>query len=213
MHKAYLFDFDGTLVDSMPTWSEKVLGVLRACEISYPDGILKILTPLGDAGVLRYYREKMGVTLSDEEMTAMMDAYALPRYRDEIPLKAGVLDYLLRLRAAGISVNVLTASPHKMLDPCLLNNGIFHLFDHVWSSDDFPSTKADPKTYLEACARLGILPEETVFLDDNVGAVRAAAEAGLFTVGVYDASGESFTEELRAAADAYSLSFENEMIF
>ena len=41
MMKTHIFDFDGTLVDSMPTWTEKVLNILRTCNISYPDDILR----------------------------------------------------------------------------------------------------------------------------------------------------------------------------
>jgi len=34
IHTAYIFDFDGTLVDSMPYWSEKVLNILKKIILS-----------------------------------------------------------------------------------------------------------------------------------------------------------------------------------
>ena len=209
----YLFDFDGTLVDSMPCWSQKMLNILQKSGVDYPADVIRIITPLGDVGTARYFRETLGVPMTEEAMFAQMDAYALPRYRDEIPLKPGVEDYLRRLKAAGCSLNVLTASPHKMVDPCLKRLGVWDLFDHVWSCDDFDTTKSDPAIYLRAMERIGAPACEGVFLDDNIGAIETALHAGVFTVGVYDASGESFAERLRQTADAYLQSFADAPLF
>lgn len=211
--KAYIFDFDGTLVDSMPCWSQKMLNILQRSGVDYPADVIRIITPLGDAGTARYFRESLGVSMTEEAMLTQMDAYALPRYRDEIPLKAGVEDYLRRLKAAGCSLNVLTASPHKMVDPCLKRLGVWDLFDHVWSCDDFDTTKSDPAIYLRAMERIGAPVCEGVFLDDNVGAIETAVRAGLFTVGVFDASGEAFAERMRQTADVYLQSFADAPLF
>jgi len=201
--RIYIFDFDGTLVDSMPYWSEKMLNILRKTNTAYPADVIKRITPLGDAGTAKYFREELGVPLSDREMFAMMDEFALPKYRDEIQLKDGVSDYLQKLSAKGYSLNVLTASPRKMLDPCLARLGIDRLFENIWSCDDFGTTKSDVNIYLEAVRRIGGKTCDAVFFDDNIGAIRTAAAAGLYTVGIYDASGEDFIGEMRSAADTY----------
>ncbi len=205
----YLFDFDGTLVDSMPSWMRKVLNILDKSGVSYPDDIIKIITPLGDLGTAKYFRDVLGVEMTLDEMFVMMDEYALPKYRDEIILKEGVFDYLTALRQKGASLNVLTASPHKMLDPCLKRNGIYDLFDNVWSSDDFGLTKSNPEIYREVARRLGKDEGEIAFFDDNIGAVRTASEAGLFTVAVFDESATDFTDEIKTVADLYVESFEH----
>jgi len=208
MIRACLFDFDGTLVDSMPHWSQKMLNILIHCGVDYPSDIIKRITPLGDLGTAKYFREELGVPLSIDEMIAMMDAYALPRYRDEIIAKPGVIAYLQRLRAAGYSLNVLTASPHKMLDPCLKRIGIYDMFDNVWSCDDFATTKSDPAIYVRAAEQIGVGVGEVAFYDDNIGALRTAAAAGMYTVGVYDPTAEDFTAQMKALADRYVYSFD-----
>ncbi len=208
MKKAYIFDFDGTLVDSVPCWSEKMLNILRSEGIVYPADIIKIITPLGDAGTAEYFRDVLGVRLSKEQMFDRMDAYALPRYRDEIQLKPGVQAYLHKLKGEGCSLYVLTASPHKMVDPCLRRNGVYALFDNVWSCDDFGTTKSDPGIYREAAGRIGVGVKDAVFFDDNLLAVQTAAKAGMKTVGVYDPTAEEFAQQLRSCADRYIHSFE-----
>ncbi len=208
--KAYIFDFDGTLVDSMPTWSAKMLRILEHYGVSYPADVIKRITPLGDIGTAKYFREELGVPATDEEMYAQMDAYALPKYRDEILLKPGVEAYLRGLYAAGASLHVLTASPHKMVDPCLHRLGVDGLFTNIWSCDDFGMTKSQPEIYKEAAKRIGAAVEDCVFFDDNIGALQTAKTAGMATVGVYDSTGEDFAEQMKATADRYILTF-NEM--
>lgn len=208
MSKAYLFDFDGTLVDSMSSWSEKMLNILRQTGVAYPADIIKILTPLGDKGSAAYFRDVLGVKLSEAEMYARMDSYALPKYRDEILLKPGVEAFLRKCREEGITLHVLTASPHKMLDPCLRRNGIYDLFGNVWSCEDFGTTKSDPAIYRRAAVKMGVDAADAVFFDDNLLAVQTAAQAGMQTVGVYDPTGEDFIQALKASADKYIYSFE-----
>ena len=94
----YLFDFDGTLVDSMPTWSAKMLYVLKESGTPYPADIIKIITPLGDLGSAEYFKNSLGCAWTKEQMLAKMDEYALPKYRDDIALKDGVKAYLQSLR-------------------------------------------------------------------------------------------------------------------
>ncbi len=206
-HSVYMFDFDGTLVDSMPHWSEKMLNILRTTNTPYPADVIKRITPLGDIGTAKYFRDELHVPLTLDEMFVMMDDYALPKYRDIIGLKEGVRNYLTMLREHGCSLHVLTASPHKMVDPCLKRLGIFGWFGNVWSCDDFGTTKSDPQIYIEAVRRIGADIAGTVFFDDNIHAVKTSREAGLYTVGVYDPSGEDFTEEMKTAADRYFSTF------
>ena len=203
MHHTYIFDFDGTLVDSMPSWAEKVLNILRECGVEYPADIINIVTPLGDRGTAEYMRGVLGVPLSLEEIFRQMDEFALPKYRDEIVLKEGVREYLARLREAGCTLHVLTASPHKMVDPCLRRLGIFDWFENVWSTDDFGMVKSDTAIYRAAAERIGADVSDAVFFDDNLMAIRTARAAGMYAVGVHDASSDALAEEIRRAADLY----------
>lgn len=205
----YIFDFDGTLVDSMEQWSAKMLNILNTYGIEYPPDIIKKITPLGDKGAYEYFKEHFNLEMSLDEFMKMIDDYALPLYRDIIGFKDGSVPvFLKRLKASGNTLCVLTASPHKMLDPCLKRLGICSLFDHIWSCDDFGMTKSNPRIYLSAIAMSGGSPSDGVFFDDNIEACRTAKTAGLYTVGVYDKSGASFKEELSKIADKYIYSFD-----
>ncbi len=207
MPKTLIFDFDGTLVDSMPYWGGAMVAFLDAQGLAYPADIVARITPLGNAGAVDYFRRHLGLTASDEEAIAFIVAAMLPHYRDTILLKEGVAPFLRAARDAGYTLAVLTASPHATLDPCLKRNGVYDLFDEVWSCEDFGTTKSDPAIYTAAAERLGTTVEGCVFFDDNIHAVATAKAAGMHTVGVYDPSGESFAEELKATAEKYIMGF------
>ena len=198
----YLFDFDGTLVDSMPSFAAVMLRILNEYGISYDEDVVKIITPLGYQGTARYFKT-LGIDETVEALTEKMNLYAKEDYLYHIPAKEGVAETLYALRAAGASLNVLTASPHAVLDPCLRRLELWDLFDHVWSCDDFGTTKADPAIYVRAAEWMGVDASDVIFVDDNVNAVRTAAEAGVHAYGIYDPSSDDFVTEMKAASERY----------
>ncbi len=202
-----LFDFDGTLVDSMPCFSETMYRVIKDEGLKYPENIIEILTPLGYAGSAKYIIEVLGSKENEDSLVKKMHEYAYDGYANSITLKDGVWDFLHGRKADGYSLNVLTASPHKVLDVCLKRNGVWELFDNVWSCEDFGTTKSDPKIYLSAAEKLGVSVGQVAFFDDNLHAVKTAKEAGAFTIGVYDVSGKAFTSELKSTAHGFIDSF------
>lgn len=207
-HKYYLFDFDGTLVDSMPTFVSAMLRILDENGISYGSDIIKIITPLGLSGTAEYYIEQMGVKMSREQLMGVMKDYMMDAYFHTIPVKAHVPEVLRALKSQGASLNVLTASPHVTLDACLKRLGLWELFDNVWSCDDFNTTKADPQIYVRAAEKMGTTVENVLFLDDNLNADQTAKAAGMQVCGVYDESSKDYVAQMMAANDYYIYDFQ-----
>lgn len=203
----YLFDFDGTLVDSMPTYGGVMLRILQENHVTYPENIIKIITPLGIPGTAEYFIG-MGLDRTKDEIVKIMIDYMVEAYTYRVPAKDGVIDTLWALKERGDGLHVLTASPHDTLDPCLKRLGIFDLFDNVWSCNDFGTTKADPEIYRMAAERIGVPVSDVIFLDDNLGADQTAKSTGMQVYGVYDASSKECENEIRAATDRYIYNFE-----
>ncbi len=207
MTKNYLFDFDGTLVDSMPTYVNLMLRILDDNKVAYGSDLIKIITPLGFIYTAKYFREKLGMEMPEDDIIALMREYATFEYTNNIPAKSNVIEVCKELKARGCNLNVLTASPHTSLDPCLKRLGIWDLFTNVWSCDDFGTNKADPNIYHLAAEKIGVPVEEVLFLDDNLNADITAKKAGMQVCGVYDDSSKDFVEEMKAVCDRYIYDF------
>ena len=208
MKDYYLFDFVGTLVDSMPTFVSVMLRILDENNIPYEQDIIKVITPLGLNGTAEYYINEMGLNMSKEQLMNVMKEYMLDAYFHTIPAKANVESVLRKLKAQGASLNVLTASPHITLDACMRRLGLWELFDNIWSCDDFNTTKADPQIYKMAAAKMQTTVENVLFLDDNLNADMTAKSAGMQVCGVYDKSSDAYVDQIKSATDYYVYDFQ-----
>ena len=208
----YIFDFDGTLVDSMPYWAGAHISALEEHGIPVPDGFVNTITPLGNLGASKY-TVSLGLECSLDEYLTALNTRLYSEYTTRVPLKAHVKDTLQKLRKAGHRLFVLTASPHLYLDDCLCLHGVHDLFDEVWSIDDFGMVKSYTAIYLAAAERIGASVSECVFVDDNEIAITTARAAGMYAVAVFDESSADRRESIAAAVDKYIDTFAELPIF
>ena len=76
-------------------------------------------------------------------------------------------------------------------------------FAQIFTTGEIGVSKHEPTIYLLAAQALGSAPGETIVFEDSLYALKTAKAAGFYTVGVYDADGESDQAGLKAAADLY----------
>jgi len=202
----YIFDFDGTLVDSMGSWAGVHTAMLKKYNIPCPSDFVKTITPLGNLRASKHTLS-LGVPLTLDEYLESINKTLAVAYGENIPAKKNVPQRLMHLKACGHSLHVLTASPHKFLDICLKRTGIYDLFDNVWSIDDFGMTKSETRIYEEAAARIGVTTADCIFVDDNFTAVETAKKAGMKTVAVYDDTSAEYADDMKTIADQYVCDF------
>lgn len=208
MSKIYVFDLDGTLVDSMPYFTAGMLSIADEAELSYGPELIKILTPLGCVKGAEYYVDTLGVKDSKENITKKLLSRLYTAYSEKIALKPGVLDYLTKLKVDGARLFVLTAGPHLLADACLKNNGIYGLFEAVWSVDDFGLSKSDIELFFRVATAIGCNESEINYFDDSLIALENAKKAGYKTHGVYDAQSDEELERMKnELSDVLVMSF------
>lgn len=204
----YIFDFDGTLVDSMPVWAGSHIQALQRGGIPVPGDFVETITPLGNYNASKY-TISLGLDITLEDYLTDLTRVLVEAYGTRVDLKPHVAEALARLRANNIRLAVLTASPHLYVDDCLKRHGIYDCFDHVWTVDDFGLTKGEPAIYQMAADRLGVPVDNCTMIDDNAIAIATAKEAGMHTIAVYDDSSRSAESALRETADRYIYDFES----
>jgi epoxide hydrolase-like predicted phosphatase len=108
-----------------------------------------------------------------------------------VPNSSPMVAVVLAARAQGIRTALLSNSWGLDYD----RTGWDKLFDAVVISGEVGLRKPEPEIYLLAAERLGLPPEECVFVDDLAPNVRGAADVGM--VGVHYAHHERAVTELR----------------
>ena len=198
MSKVYVFDLDGTLVNSMPYFERGMLSVADDEGLKYDEETIKIITPLGYLGSAKYYIRELGSKRSEEELVESFKEKLYREYTTNIYLKSGVAQYLRMLHGDGARLFVLTASPHLVTDACLKKNGVYDLFEKVWSVDDFGLTKSGTELFFEVAKTIGCNPSDVNYFDDSLIALKNATAAGYNTYGVYDRHTEDELDAMRS---------------
>ncbi len=206
--KAYFFDVDGTLVDSMTiAWNDVILKYLEDRGVSYPQNIISEIVTTGFMGIANYYVNVLGIKESPQEIyDYFMDNLAF-LYRDKFDLKRGAKELIKQLKRKGYSVNVISGSPHRFVDPCLKRHGVFSEFDNVWSVEDFGYSKSDKILYEKLAEKVGVQPQNCVLIDDSINAIKTAKNAGFLTFGMFEISVEKYWQEMKSVCDKTARDF------
>lgn len=199
-----IFDFDGTLVDSMPYWQGEERSFLTERGVTDPeelDAMMERIKPLGIAEAAEIMVERFRFPDKPEEVAAKFVAAMSVRYRESIPLKDGAREYLEALKQAGARMAVASGTGADLMEACLRRLGIRGYFEFVLSCLDVGAGKDRPDIYLEAARRFGAEPGEIAVYEDSAVAMRTAKGAGFYGAGFYDATAANHWEELQALAD------------
>ena len=208
-NKIYVFDLDGTLVDSMPYFTKGILSIADEAGIEYGPDLIKILTPLGYVGGAKYYIEHYGLDDTVDNIVKKIGDRLVYEYSNNVILKPGVGEYLRRIKAEGGRLFVLTASPHLVTDICLQRNGVYDLFEKVWSVEDFKLTKSDTRLFYRVSEAIGCQNNEIHYFDDSLVALANAKKSDYITYAVYDAQNDEEVATMKAEYNVYVRTFED----
>ena len=190
--RAIIFDWNGTLVDSMTAIRETEAAICREIGLPFDDAIFKrSFSP----NQLIMYRE-LGVP---EERTADAARIWTGTFRQDLmPLFPGIQASLARLAAAGYTLGLVSGGDRAEIEPQLTRLGISDLVTVGVYADDTAAGKPDPQPLLLALRRAGASgADDGLYVGDSLDDMRMAAAAGVRGVGLV--SEVASAEELTAA--------------
>jgi HAD superfamily hydrolase (TIGR01509 family) len=169
---AALFDWDGTLADTLPL-------IYRANVV--------VLGELGIALSRSWFREHytpdwrgsyraLGVPPEAWEQLGRRWGEEMGHGRPRaMPWARRALR---RLRARGVRLGLVTASTRGVVEPSIARLGLEGLFETAYFSDDVANTKPHPEALLRAIADLGLDAADTVYVGDTTVDLEMAVGAG-----------------------------------
>jgi len=205
---AVIFDFDGTLGDSMWVW-ENIDDLF--CErhgLVLPDTYYDDLTTLSFEQTARFFQEDLGVKMTTEEIADEFNYLAHASYAGEVACKPGAHRYLEILKNRGVAIGIATSLSWYLLEAVLESNGIQEYFDDMAFCDESHG-KGEPDVYLLAAERLGARPEDCLVFEDIVVGIESAHRAGMTAGAVIDPHYQQDSTLIKQIADFHIETFED----
>jgi len=214
--KGIIFDFDGTLFDSMPMWHSLDKRFLTERGIKPPPGLSDIVKNMTIQQAAAYYAEQFELNMTPAQIVKAVMQLAEKAYCEEIPLKPGAEELVRALAAEGIPFGLASVTFPELLGQALNRFGIRELFAFMLTPKDGLRGKEFPDLYLAGAERLNAAPSEIVVFEDALYAAKTAKAAGFYTIGLYDSEQSAEWPALQALCDRTALSlaeFQNTAFF
>lgn len=201
---AVIFDFDGTLADSMWVWDDVDRVFLAKRGIPFTDEFGEMIAVLGFELGAQFAIDHFGLDEDPDDIIAEWKEAAAEGYATRVLLKPGAKDYLDYCKSQGMPLAIATSLQRHLLEPALANNGVLDMFDAICVCDELQcGGKSNPAVYLEAARLLDVPACCCAVFEDVATAARSAKQAGAYVVGVYDEHKQQATDELKSIVDLF----------
>ena len=172
-----LFDLDGVLLDSEGKYSI----FWGQIDQEYPTGVENFASYIKGfhlSRILNYFD-------SDEVRQQILDKLSAFERETKYEFFPGALDYVKRLRDAGIPMAIVTSSDRKKMQSLYSQYPEFPtLFDHNITGDMVTKAKPDPDCFLMGAKMLGLDIKDCIVLEDSRNGLIAGRSSGARVIGV-----------------------------
>jgi HAD superfamily hydrolase (TIGR01509 family) len=179
---AYLFDCDGTIVDSMPlhyiAWS-KALGEWNC---PFPEDRFYQMGGMPIVEIIEHLAQEHGIEMPALRVAERKEAL----YYEHLPKLKAVPEVLEHIEAqhGRIPFAVVSGSTRESVEASLYATGLSEKFDTLVCAGDYGKSKPDPEPFLIAAKRLGVAPQSCLVFEDTQMGIDAAEAAGMAWVRV-----------------------------
>lgn len=180
---AVIFDLDGVLVDSEAAWDEVRRLFTEEAGGHWHAGAQRDMMGMSSVEWSRYMRDRLGVPMEPERISAGVAARVADLYRQRLPLLPGAVA-AVRSLAAEWPLGLASSSNRHVIDLVLDLAGVADEFAASVSSEEVGAGKPAPGVYLEAARRLGVTPSDCAAIEDSTNGLRSAHSAGMRLVAV-----------------------------
>jgi HAD superfamily hydrolase (TIGR01509 family) len=183
MIEACVFDLDGVLIDSEPTWEEVRREFVRERGGMWAPDTQGRLMGMNSQEWASYLSRDLGVGLPPAEVAEIVVHRMAGRYRERLPLLPGAVEAVRRL-AGRWPLGLASSSPRRLVDAVLTTAGLAECFAVIISTDEVGRGKPAPDVYLAAAKRLHVAPSSCVAIEDSTNGLRSAIAAGMQAIAV-----------------------------
>lgn len=175
----YIFDLDGTLVDTMPLHFRAWDAAMRHAGLTCPldEDLFYSLGGVPTRRVAELIAEHYGLRIDPDAVFHRKESI-FGELQGDARLIAPVVDFARRV-ARSHPVSIASGGPRAIVTRSLELTGLRALFQVVVTADDVVHGKPAPDMFLLAARQMGVAPERCLVFEDAEPGMRAAEAAGM----------------------------------
>jgi HAD superfamily hydrolase (TIGR01509 family) len=180
--KAYLFDCDGTIADSMPlhyiAWNK----ALSEWNCEFQEDLFYAWGGMPIVEIVAALNQKYGLKMPLEHVSKRKEEF----YYEILPQLKAVPEVLehIQISYGQIPFAVVSGSTRDSVTASLNSLKLLDRFDTLVCAGDYQRSKPDPEAFLIAAHRLGVPAESCLVFEDTDMGIQAANAAGMASVKV-----------------------------
>ena len=198
-----IFDFDGTLIDSVPDLADATNAMLTTLgKETYPISTIRnwvgngsrMLVERALVGKIEVLEGELTVEVADHAEQVFFDAYKNLSGSKTVAYP-DVDSGLKKLKAAGFTLALVTNKPIRFVPKILQSFGWQDLFSEVLGGDSLAQKKPNPAPLLHVCEALNVTPAQAVMIGDSRNDILAGQNANMDTLGL--SYGYNYGQDIR----------------
>ncbi len=180
--QAYLFDCDGTLVDSMPLHYRAWKKALAEWNCDFNERLFYSWGGMPVAEIIATLNRQHSLNMPVEAVSNRKENL----YFELLPELQPVPEVLEHVHEAHgrIPFAVVSGSTNESVTASLVALNLLDRFDAMVCAGDYKKSKPDPEAFLMAADKLGVAPESCLVFEDTEMGIQAATAAGMKSVKV-----------------------------
>ena len=177
---AYIFDCDGTIVDSMPLHYRAWKAALAEWNCEFPEALFYSWGGKPVREIIAELNQMHGLNMPIDSLATRKEAL----YLAQIPSLRAIPEVVEHIHAqfGRIPFAVASGSRRDSVAGSLTAVGLLGKFDVIVSAGDYKHAKPAPDCFLLAAERLGVAPENCLVFEDTLLGIQAATAAGMASV-------------------------------
>lgn len=180
--KAIIFDFDGTLANTLPVCDYAFQSVFKEFDNKeLSSGEIRAMFGPCEVGIIEanllHEDKKQAIELYYEKYTE--------RHNELVAANQEIHDLLMELKKQGLKLGIVTGKAKRSLDISMKALRMEIFFDVIITGDDVVQPKPHPEGLLKALAQLHVQKHEAMFVGDSDADIQAGIGADVCTVGVH----------------------------
>ena len=184
--RAVVFDFDGVLADSEPSWDEIDAKLLSEYGIAYRGEHHREVLGVSYKASVEFFKKTFNITAPTEELMRRRGEIATEFFANKIGLFPHVKEVLEELREMKLRLAVATSSVSASARPFLDRHQLTAFFKVIITGDEIERGKPAPDIYLRAAEKLSVATEQCLVIEDSLSGIASAKAAKMRVAAIPD---------------------------